>query len=180
MPLGNLVADAVSDKMSAAGATVAFVNGGSIRAGLPAGTVMMGDVLEVLPFGDTICRMDVTGAQLLAALEHGVASVETLEGSFPQVAGLRFRWDPTKPAGARVLGADVRDGSGAFGPLDPAATYRVATSGFLMNGGDGYEMFKAAENRVDSGFLLADTVADYIQGRSPIAPGVEGRIVRAE
>ncbi len=177
MPLGNLVADAVLDKVAPAGAVAALLNGGSLRAGLSQGAVMMGDVLEMLPFGTTICYVDLTGAQVVAALEQGLAAVENRAGSYPQVAGLRFQWDPTQPAGQRVLQVDIRDAAGMFQPVNPTVTYRIATNAFVMGGGDGYTMIAAGADPVDTGFVLADVVADYLKARSPVNPSVEGRAV---
>jgi 5'-nucleotidase len=177
MPLGNLVADAVLDRVAPAGAVAALLNGGSLRAGLPQGTVMMGDVLEVLPFGTTVGYVDLTGAQVWAALEHGLAEVEDRAGSYPQVAGLRFQWDPTQPAGQRLIQVDIRDPAGTFQPVDPTAIYRIATNAFVMGGGDGYTMMAAGVNLVDTGFVLADVLADYLKARSPVRPSVEGRVL---
>lgn len=170
--LGDLIAEAILQKMKPDGGEIAIVNGGGIRSSIPAGDVTVSQVLEVLPFGNTIARMDLTGEQIKQALEHGVSGVEKGEGSFPQVAGIQFTWDSESPAGSRVQSVNIIRPDGTTKPLDPKATYRVITNSFLMNGGDGYEVFKTAKNRVDTGFLMSDVVADYIRDRSPIKSGV--------
>lgn len=175
--LGNLVADAMLWKARVAGAQIALWNGGGIRASLPAGPVTFGDCMSILPFGNYIVVLEVTGEQIWQALENGVSMVERAAGRFPQVAGLRFVWDPAQPAGSRIVAVEVLS-EGTWKPLDRKAVYRLATSNFLAGGGDGYEMFKAALNSWNLGFVDYEVLAEYIQAHSPVAPQVEGRIVR--
>ena len=104
-----------------AGANVALTNGG--------------DIQSELPFGNRTIVLEVSGADLLAALENGVSGVEAGAGRFPHVSGMAFRFDPTKLPGRRVDGVTV-----AGEPLDPARTSRLATTDFLGRGGDGYDM----------------------------------------
>ncbi|WP_029214760.1 bifunctional metallophosphatase/5'-nucleotidase [Kallotenue papyrolyticum] len=176
--LGNLIADAMLDKTRPDGGQVAIMNGGGIRASIDAGPVTLGEVLEVLPFGNTIARVDLTGAQLRQALENGVSQVEQGAGRFPQVAGMRFTYNPAAPAGNRVVSVEILQ-NGSYVPLDPNATYRVITNNFMLGGGDGYAVFTQGANKLDTGFILADVVADYIRARSPVNPQVEGRIQTA-
>ncbi len=173
--LGNLIADAMLAKTRPDGSQVAIMNGGGIRASINEGDVTVGEVLEVLPFGNTVARVDLTGAQLKEALENGVSRVETGEGRFPQVGGLRFTYNPAAPAGSRVVSVEVRQ-NGAYVPVDPAATYRVVTNNFMLTGGDGYAVFTQGANKLDTGFILADVVMEYIGANSPVNPQVEGRI----
>jgi 5'-nucleotidase / UDP-sugar diphosphatase len=173
--LGNLIADAMLDKTRPDGSQIVITNGGGIRASINAGPVTVGEVLEVLPFGNTLARVDLTGEQVKAALENGVGRVETGEGRFPQVAGMRFTYNPDAPAGSRVVSIEVmRDGS--YVAIDPAATYRVVTNNFMLTGGDGYAVFTQGRNQLDTGFIMADVVMDYIGANSPVNPPVEGRI----
>ncbi len=178
--LGNLIADAVLNQLKADGGQIAILNGGGIRASIPAGNISISQVIEVLPFGNTIGRVDLTGKQIQQALEHGVSKVELGEGQFPQVAGLRFVYNPKSPPGSRIISIKILDKNSTEKPLDPNATYRVITNSFLMTGGDGYEMMKSGKNAVDTGFLLADVVMDYIQDQSPLNPKVSDRIVAKE
>ncbi len=175
--LGNLVADAILWKARVAGAQIALWNGGGIRASLPAGPVTFGDCMSILPFGNYIVVLEVTGEQIWQALENGVSLVERAAGRFPQVAGLRFVWDPAQPVGSRIVAVEVFL-EGTWRPLDRRARYRLATSNFLAGGGDGYEMFKAALNSWNLGFVDYEVLAEYIRSHSPVAPQVEGRIVR--
>ncbi|MCG5058805.1 MAG: 5'-nucleotidase C-terminal domain-containing protein [Limnoraphis sp. WC205] len=176
--LGNLIADAILTKMNVDNGQIAIVNGGGIRASIPAGEVTVGQVLEVLPFGNTVTRLDLTGSQIKQALEHGVSRVEQGDGCFPHVSGIRLSWNPKSPAGSRIVEVQIRDQKGNEKPLDLNATYRVVTNDFMMGGGDGYEIFKEGENQVDTGFLLSDVVIDYIRNQSPLNLQAENRIMQ--
>jgi len=171
--LGNLVADMMR---WAAGPDVqiALMNGGGIRWHrlFPAGPITRGNVYELLPFANTLVMMDLTGAQIKQALENGVSQREYLAGRFPQVSGLKFTFDPTKPAGSRVVDVWVGDE-----PLDETAIYRVATNDFLAAGGDGYTALTQGTNFVDTGVYLMDYMVEYLKEFSPVSPVVEGRIV---
>ncbi len=169
--LGNLVAEAMLSKARNSGATIAITNGGGIRASIPAGSVTVGQVLEVLPFGNTLALVTLTGAQVIEALNNGVSQVESGAGRFPQVAGLRFTYDPSLPVASRVTSVTI---GGA--PIDPNAEYTVVTNNFMLTGGDGYSVFTRGRNQVDTGFILADVVEEYIAANSPVNPAVDGRI----
>jgi 5'-nucleotidase/UDP-sugar diphosphatase len=129
--LGNLVAEAMLGAIP--GAEVAFTNGGGLRAGLPDGQVTIGDVLTVLPFGNTVAVMGLRGADVLAAIEHGLSQGAGTAGRFPQVAGIRFAWDPTAPAwrararGAGGAGGGVR--AARPGPRVPRGDQRLHAEG---------------------------------------------------
>lgn len=169
--LGNLVAEAMLAKARSAGATLAITNGGGIRASIPAGPVTVGQILEVLPFGNTLALVTLTGAQVIEALNNGVSQVESGAGRFPQIAGFSFTYDPSLPAASRVTSVTV---GGA--PIDQNASYVVVTNNFMLTGGDGYSVFTRGRNQVDTGFILADVVEEYIAANSPVNPAVDGRI----
>ncbi len=131
--LGNLITDAMLDQTDA---DVAFTNGGGIRADIPAGDVTLGDVITVLPFGNIIVTIELTGQELLDALEYGTSSAPSSSGKFPHVAGITYTLNLDAAAGSRVSNVLV-DGEA----LDLSATYTVATNDFLAAGGDGYDVF---------------------------------------
>jgi 2',3'-cyclic-nucleotide 2'-phosphodiesterase (5'-nucleotidase family) len=170
-PVGNLIADLLREAVQA---DVALVNGGGIRgnAVTPAGSLTRGDVLRILPFANKIVKLDLTGATLRAALENGLSQIETTAGRFPQVSGLRFTFDPKKPAGYRLVAVTVGDR-----PLDPAAHYTLATFEFLLGGGDGYAMLKEGKVLVNaqSGPMDSDLILERLKA-GPIAPATDGRI----
>ena len=179
--IGNFVADAYR---TAANADVALVNGGSIRADLTynPGVLTKRDVLSILPFNNPIVKIEITGKSLREALEHGVARSAVGEdgepGRFPQISGMSFKFDTTKPAGSRI--SEVLIGGK---PLEENKTYTLATSDFLVTrGGDGYTMFKDGKVLINATNAPKDSdVFEQAIKDSPnqtITPRLEGRIVK--
>ncbi|PLS22062.1 bifunctional metallophosphatase/5'-nucleotidase [Neptunicoccus cionae] len=176
--MGNLVADAMLARVKDQGIDISIANSGGLRASLDAGEVTMGEVLSVLPFQNTLSTFQVSGQTVIDALENGVSQVEEVKGRFPQVAGLKFTWDPSKPAGeGRITEVMVAKGDG-FEPIDPAATYGLVSNNYVRGGGDGYSMFRDAENAYDYGPDVADVLAEYLAENAPYKPYTDGRIVR--
>ncbi len=176
--LGDLICDAVLWKTRNLSATIAIENGGGIRASIPAGEITMGQVLEVLPYGNRISVLSITGAELETALENGVSQVEDGAGRFPHVGGMRYAFDPSAEPGTRIVRVEVRDAaSGTYVALDPGATYTLATNDFLADGGDDYTVLSHATERYDTGWLLSEALAEFLSGHDPVAPEIEGRIV---
>ncbi len=174
--MGNLVADAMVDRLSDQGIAIAIQNGGGLRASIDAGTVTMGEVLTVLPFQNTLASFQLKGSDIVAALENGVSQVEEAAGRFPQVSGLKYTADLNKPAGSRITAVEVKEGN-AFAALDPNKVYGVATNNYMRSGGDGYEVFATGgQNAYDFGPGLEAVVADYIAKNSPYKPYTDGRI----
>jgi 5'-nucleotidase len=131
--------------------------------------------MEVLPFGNTIATMELTGTHVISALENGVSQVASDAGRFAQVVGLRYVWDPTKPAGSRIWRAEVWENS-QWQPISLTKIYRVVTNNFMRNGGDGYSMFQQALNPYDFGPQLDTATMDYITAQSPYTPFLDGRV----
>jgi 5'-nucleotidase len=174
--MGNLVADAMIDRLSDQGITIAIQNGGGLRASIDAGTVTMGEVLTVLPFQNTLASFQLKGSDIVAALENGVSQVEEGAGRFPQVSGLKYTADLNKPAGSRITSVEVKEGD-AFVAIDPNKVYGVATNNYMRSGGDGYKVFATGgQNAYDFGPGLEAVVADYIAKNSPYKPYTDGRI----
>ncbi|HET6466905.1 MAG TPA: 5'-nucleotidase C-terminal domain-containing protein [Geminicoccaceae bacterium] len=173
--VGNLITDAIRE---AVGADVALIGGGGIRGDKryePGTTLTRKDVLTELPFGNVTVLVELSGADLRAALENGVSQVADKAGRFPQVSGLTFTYDMARPAGDRVTKVEV---GGA--PLDDAKTYKVATNDYMLGGGDGYTSLENGKVLIDAsgGKLMASQVIDYIAAKGEVAPEVEGRITR--
>ena len=161
------------------GATVALVNGGSVRAGIAPGKITLGDVLTAYPFSNTLAVLTLTGADLKAALEHGVSTVGLTDGTgrFPQVAGLRYTYNPAKPAGSRIVSITLANANGTAAPLNPTDDYRIAISDFLFRGGDGYTMFgKNGRDVENDGPATADLVAAWLRAHNPLHLELDGRI----
>ncbi|EAQ04852.1 Ser/Thr protein phosphatase/nucleotidase, putative [Pseudooceanicola batsensis HTCC2597] len=175
--MGNLVADAMLDRVADQGVQIAIANSGGLRASIDAGEVTMGEVLTVLPFQNTLSTFEASGATIVEALENGVSQIEDGAGRFPQVAGLKFTFDASAEPGSRVSDVMVKEGE-EFVPIDPEKTYLAVTNNYVRNGGDGYSMFRDAENAYDFGPDLADVTAEYLAEQGPYAPYTDGRITQ--
>jgi 2',3'-cyclic-nucleotide 2'-phosphodiesterase (5'-nucleotidase family) len=182
--MGNLVADAMLGKYP--GIDAAITNSGGLRADIlsapPAageapGEITWGEVFAVLPFGNRTVILTLTGDQLRTALLNGFSPVcdpNIATGRFPQVAGLKlvFHCNGTTP----VIDSITRTPSNT--PVGPADTVRIVTNDFLLTGGDGYTAFAGGTNVQQPGDALLDVTIEYIDANSPVAPAVEGRIVK--
>ena len=168
--LGDLCADAYRAQ---SGADIAFVNGGGIRVNINAGKITLNDILKVHPFGNAMCVVEVTGQQILDALEWGSRAVPGETGGFLQVSGLSYEIHSyiessctsdengmfTGVAGERRVQNVLVDGK----PIDPEATYTLASHNYmLLNNGDGYTMFDGAPLLQDSVKLDNQVLIDYI------------------
>lgn len=177
--VGNLITDAFR---LATAADVGLMNGGSIRADaiIPRGTLTKRDILSILPFKNRVIKLELTGALLRAALEHGVArSAEDKEpGRFPQISGVKFSFDARRPAGSRIVELTVNGK-----PLDNNKKYTLATSDYIgIDGGDGYSVLKGARLLIpkEQGQFDSDVLRLAIARKKVIAPKVEGRIKRLD
>lgn len=180
--MGNLIAESMLDRVKDQGIDIAVANSGGIRASIDEGEVTMGEVLSVLPFQNTLSTFQTKGQTIIDALENGVSQVEEVKGRFPQVAGLKFTWDPSvAPNEGRIKEVMVKQDDGSFAPIDPEATYGVVTNNFVRNGGDGYSMFATeAMNAYDFGPDLADVLAEYMIANGTTMPMTDGRISKVE
>ncbi|MGI5998299.1 MAG: 5'-nucleotidase C-terminal domain-containing protein [Lutispora sp.] len=169
--LSNLITDAM---LAASGADMAITNGGGIRASIDVGDITMEEIITVLPFGNYVIVKEYTGAQILAALEHGTANYPELAGSFAQVAGVTFTLDLNEEAGKRVK--DVKIGGQ---PLDLEKTYKVATNDFMAVGGDGYTMLQEG-NLVVELPGLDEVLIEYVKGLESIPAEVRPRMTVIE
>ncbi|WP_410217865.1 bifunctional metallophosphatase/5'-nucleotidase [Paracoccus sp. (in: a-proteobacteria)] len=175
--MGNLVADAMVDRVAEQGVTIAIQNGGGLRASIDEGDVTMGEIYTVLPFQNTLATFRLSGADVIAALENGASQYEEQAGRFAQVSGLKYTVDPAAEAGARISGVMI-EAEGEWVPIDEAATYGVATNNYMRGGGDGYDIFaQNGQDAYDFGPDLAEVVADYLGARdSDYAPYTDGRV----
>ncbi|MEL6509276.1 MAG: 5'-nucleotidase C-terminal domain-containing protein [Pseudomonadota bacterium] len=173
---GNLTADAMRAET---GADVVITNGGGIRGDTTyeAGTMLTRrDVLTELPFGNKTVLIEVTGADIRAALENGVSEIEDGGGRYPHVSGMTFAFDATMPAGERVT--EVMVGGEA---LDEGKTYLLATSDFLGNGGDGYAMFAGKPSIIEENaaeLMAAQVMTAFETGTA--VPVLDGRVTQAQ
>ena len=176
--VGNFITDAFR---RATAADIGLMNGGSVRADtiIGPGRLTQRDLLSILPFKNKLVKIEVTGATLRAALEHGVSRVapDAEPGGFPQVSGVQYSFDASRAAGSRLVDVKVKGL-----PLDNAKKYTLTTTTFIgLDGGDGYSMFKGATVIIppDRAPIDVDVVRKAL-GRRAIAPRVEGRIKRLD
>ena len=175
--LGDFAADAIlwqaRQTLGEENVDAALTNGGGIREALAKGDISKKSLLAVFPFGNTVATIDVTGAQLLEALEAATCTTPEAIGAFPQVSGIEFTlntgvpyvngtqyanstyYAPANP-GSRVTISTVNGEA-----FDPAATYTIATNDFTAKGGDTYGVFKIAGGWKDVGVSLEDALINY-------------------
>ena len=175
---GMLQTDSMLDYGRPYGAVAALSNGGSLRAPLAAGPITRGDVLAVMPFGNTLVIREYSGADLLAALEFSADAEHGKGARLLQPAGLRYRFDPALPEGHRLLAAELVDEQGGVRPLDPAGRYKVVLLDFLARGGDGYDMLKRGTVVEAPDPVDADVFAAYVRAHSPLPMPRVGRILK--
>lgn len=178
--LGDLIADAILWQASKDGSlpvakenVVAITNGGGIRASIAKGDITKNDVNTVLPFGNTVTYVTVSGEVLLEALEASTYCTPEAVGAFPQVAGIEFTVDTSKAYDQ----GEQYPGSTYYGPksinrvtitsingkdFDPKATYVVVTNDFMAAGGDTYYAFTTSANIVDTGIPMDEALMSYI------------------
>lgn len=178
--MGNLVADAMLERVRDQGIQIAIQNGGGLRASIDGGEVTMGEIFTVLPFQNALATFQLTGADIMAALENGVSEVEDGAGRFAQVSGMRYAWNPAAAPGSRIVSAELKT-EGGWVPLVADEVYGVVSNDFMRGGGDGYAVFADnATNAYDFGPGLEQVVADYVAANSPYTPYTDGRISEVE
>lgn len=164
--LGNLSADAVRAETKS---DIAFLNGGSIRTSIQKGEITKGKIAELFPFGNTIQVIKLKGSDVKKALEASVNGYPEAKGGFLQVSGIKFAFDPSKPAGSRVFDVKVNDKA-----IDNTKEYTVAINDFLLQGGDGYDVFKT---KVVAEFGTYEEIfANYLNSNGTKGCEVSGRI----
>ena len=172
--LGKLIADAQLEATATAGAVLAFMNPGGVRAPLvfrENGAVTYGELFAVHPFGNTLVTMTLTGAQLLEALELQwlTARPRPLYVS----RGFSYEWDPRAPPGRRIVAGSVSLHGKA---LEPAARYRVTVNNFLAEGGDGFSVFTQGEQQV-KGNTDIDAMTEYLGHHAAVRPDPSARVI---
>ena len=190
--MGDLCADAYRDQ---AQADIAFVNSGGVRISIGKGNITYGDILSLSPFGNMLCVIEVTGQDILDALEWGVRSVPRENGSFPQVSGLSFEVDLSIESPCidddddmlMTIEGERRVKNVLVGgePIDPDKTYTLAGHDYmLLQIADGYTMFRDAPILQDKVKLDNQVLIDYIRdtlggviGEEYADPYGQGRIV---
>ena len=173
--LGNLIADAMLARVKDRGIQIAVYNAGVINASIDEGEITMHEVKKALRYTTLLSRFQISGEDLLEALEHSVSETEGQFAGFLHVGGLRFKFDPTGMSGSRISDVRVREGGG-FVPIVPRKIYGIVSSTRIRQGRHGYTMFQDARYAYDYGPAIHDVVAEYLTDNSPYTPFVDGRI----
>jgi 5'-nucleotidase len=164
--MANLISDAMLDATRKMGSVAAFVNAGGVRAELDAGKLTFAQLVSVQPFENTLVVMDLTGAELAAAMQRGA---ESGGGMLLPSAGTSYRVADGKVTDIRVAGA----------PLDPAKTYTVTINNYTAAGGDAHAVLRDAKGkRTDTGLRDIDVLVDYVKAHSPLSPKPDKRITQ--
>ena len=161
--IGDLIADAILNATRSHGVRIAFMNAGGIRKDLDVGENFVashGQVQIVVPFGNTMVAMDLTGAQIGALLEQQWVRPGAAEDSILQISdGFSYTWNPAAPRGQRVVAGSMMLNGAA---IDNAKTYRIAANNFLAEGGDNFPVFKQAQNKFDTQMRDFDVLVEYL------------------
>ncbi|MEK5252068.1 bifunctional 2',3'-cyclic-nucleotide 2'-phosphodiesterase/3'-nucleotidase [Paenibacillus sp. FSL F4-0125] len=178
--LGNLIADAMRTADFGDGAKAAdfaFMNPGGIRADLPKGPVTFGDLAKIQPFGNTLVKLTLTGAQIKTLLQQqwnvkadGTPDIKTL-----QISGLKYTANMYLPVADRIANLTLTNGT----PINPTQKYTAVVNNFMAAGGDNYKVLTQASDSL-AGPIDLDVFYDYIVNtfdRKEIKAAIEGRIV---
>ncbi len=167
-PMGNLIADAMLAATEKQGTVMALMNRGGVRGGLDAGPITYGEAISVQPFNNTLVVLDLSGAEIIAALENGAARDRVTQVS----KGLEVEFDFRKAAGSRVVSVRFRGQA-----LESNKTYRVVVNNFMAKGGDDYTALRDSKGyRYDTGFLDIDALVAYLKAVGKVSAMVEGRV----
>jgi 5'-nucleotidase len=184
--MGDVIADAQLAYTTGAGAQIALMNPGGIRAsityanspgGEAPGQVTYGEAFTVQPFNNLVVTQTLTGAQLKSVLEQqfvgGGTPAQTVQRILQISAGFSVTYVSTNAPNSRITSMTL---NGV--PIDPAATYRVTTNDFLANGGDGFGNLTGGTDRVYAPGFDIDALVAYL-GAATVNPGPQNRIVKA-
>jgi len=158
--IGDFICDAMR---FTSGADIAMQNPGGMRANLAAGDITRGAIYEVMPFDNTIVTIELSGADVAKALEQALKYDRVT-----QVGGLRYVFDPKRPAMSRVTQLTLADGT----PIDPAKVYKVAVNNFMATGGDNYDALNRG-NRDDAGLVIRGALEAYVRDKCKAGGALE-------
>ncbi len=169
--MGNVIADAMLAATRDQGSVAAFANQGGVRAGIETGTISYGAAIMVQPFGNTLTILELSGAELKAAMEEAVTE-GVGGGLLLPSSGTSYVVDLSKPAGSRI--SDIRV---AGSSLEETKTYRLTFNNFTAGGGDAHFILKNAKGtRIETGKIDIEVLVEFIKARSPLDYKPEGRI----
>lgn len=165
--IGNLVTDAYRDYYHA---NLAVINGGCLRANILVGAITTKNILAVLPFGNKVCLVEMSGRAIWDMLEHGVSNIENLGGQFLQISGGRYAYDPGEPAGKRIKSVSIQNDN-----LDFEKKYTVALPDYVLFGGNDFNIQANIIVNADNAPIDFEVVCDFIKGKI-LNQHLQGRI----
>ncbi len=167
---GNLITDSFREYYKA---DVGIIQGGGIRSGVAAGPFRLKDALAMMPFGNSVCLVEMSGALLREVLDYGLDGYENRSGKLCQVSGVKYSYNAQLPEGNRILSLMINEEE--IGDTD---TIKVAISNYLIAGGDGFTMLRKAEVLVgpDQARKDVEVLAEYFKINDSLNVIVEGRI----
>ncbi|RCX10338.1 2',3'-cyclic-nucleotide 2'-phosphodiesterase/3'-nucleotidase [Anaerobacterium chartisolvens] len=154
------------------GVQVAIQNGGGLRRSMAAGDITMGDLYEIMPFDNYLVTMELPGADLKKAIDHGINNQSITDGQF---SGLKVIYDPEREQGSSIVSITLEDGT----PIEDKAYYTVVINDFMLTGGDKYD-FSAARNVKNTYMPVRDALVDAVKESKTIAPEQPDYIKQAE
>lgn len=185
-PLGYWVSDVMR---KAANTQIGITNGGGLRCPIPKGDITMGKLYEVMPFDNTLYKMELKGSDLKRVIENGIMNDSI---GWVQLAGVKVNYDATKAAGNRITSITLEDGT----KLDMDKYYTIVTNDFMAAGGDKYD-FTGAKNAADTNMPIRNAMVDALKALNgkelvpsfvqplvngnpaPVAPSISEYIVKA-
>lgn len=187
LPGGSAIAPVICDALlwkadlMGMDADIALQNAGGVRIDVSRGDITIGTVYTLLPFGNTMAVLDLSGEEIRVVFEEALSTIfdeGRSDGTFPYVAGMRYEAAKVPVDGHRVLSIEVKGADGTYAPIDPAASYRVVTNSFVAGGGDGFGSLKG-RTWTDTGFIDAEILMEYLHFLGTVSP-VEQRVFFSE
>ncbi len=173
-----LMAQVMLDYSRPLGANIALINGGTTRNGIPSGKVTLGDLLSAMPFGDLVVLKELTGAQLMQVLEHGVTGKDGVGPRMLHTAGLKYSYKVGDVSGPRLVSAELVLPDGSTKPINPKEKYIVAVNAFCAEGGDGQVILAQSKTIADTGVLVLDLMVELFKKESPLTKKPEDGIIQ--
>ncbi|MEH6451431.1 MAG: 5'-nucleotidase C-terminal domain-containing protein [Psychromonas sp.] len=171
----NLIADLIKEHSNA---DIALINGGMIRGEsfhYKNNKLSRGDIIKTLPYRESVSLLEVSGSDLLSALENGFSQIDSMAGRFPQVSGMKIVYDSKAKIGQRIISVAINNK-----PLEVLKHYKLATPSFIANGGDGYTVFKDNNHLVynqQMSKLISDILISELRLSNVISPVIEDRVI---
>ena len=166
--LGNIVADAMLHAYPEY--DFALTNSGGLRQDVDAGLVTVGNLISAFPFPNTVVQLELIGSEIRALFEHGA---RLTNGVLQVSAGVEMAYDENKDHGSRMIKCNIKGK-----PLEDRRIYRVLTSNFLADGGDGFTTFRHAKSKKKTNIEILQTMVTYLKTFDEYIPKKEGRVIK--